>query len=80
MRAGHWFIIGVLLCFLGATVWYGVEVWRATSAMPAYAHIAMAAGAVMSLVIGCGLIALMFYSNRKGHDEPPRVDDETRRK
>jgi hypothetical protein len=38
MRAGHWFMIGVLLCFLGATVWYGVEVWRATSAMPAYAY------------------------------------------
>jgi hypothetical protein len=49
MRAGHWFIIGVLLCFLAATVWYGVEVWRATSAMPAYAYIAMVAGAVMSL-------------------------------
>jgi hypothetical protein len=30
--------------------------------------------ATLSLVAGCGLIALMYYSNRKGYDDPPRSD------
>ena len=32
---------------------------------------AMILGIVFSLVIGCGLMALMFYSSRHGYDEPP---------
>jgi hypothetical protein len=26
-------------------------------------------------IIGCGLMALVFYSNRKGYDEPPQSED-----
>jgi hypothetical protein len=26
---------------------------------------------VFSLLIGCGLMALLFYSSRHGYDEPP---------
>ena len=29
----------------------------------------MGLGAFFSIVIGCGLMALMFYSSRGGHDE-----------
>jgi hypothetical protein len=31
--------------------------------------IAMGLGAFFSIVIGCGLMALMFYSSRSGHDD-----------
>jgi hypothetical protein len=31
----------------------------------------MAAGVLFSLIIGGGLMTLVFYSNRSGHDEPP---------
>ena len=44
--------------------------------MQASGYIAMIAGVVFSLIIGCGLMALLFYSSRRGYDEPPRVDDE----
>lgn len=30
---------------------------------------AMAAGLVLTLVVGCGLMALLFFSNKHGHDE-----------
>lgn len=34
---------------------------------------AMALGVTFSLVVGCGLMALVFYSSRKGYDEPPEL-------
>jgi len=40
--------------------------------MPLYGNIILGAAAILVLVSGCGLIALMFYSHRKGYDEPAR--------
>jgi hypothetical protein len=34
----------------------------------------MGVAAVLILAIGCGLIALMYHSQRKGYDEPARSD------
>jgi hypothetical protein len=31
----------------------------------------MALGVLLSLGVGFGLMALLFYSSRKGYDEPP---------
>jgi hypothetical protein len=31
----------------------------------------MALGVIFSMVVGVGLMALIFYSSRKGYDEPP---------
>jgi hypothetical protein len=31
-------------------------------------------GIVFSLLIGCGLMALLFYSSRHGYDAPPDYD------
>ena len=33
--------------------------------------VAMILGTMFSLVVGCGLMALVFYSSRHGYDEPP---------
>ena len=38
---------------------------------PGYA--AMTLGIIFTLLVGCGLMALMFYSSRRGYDE--RVSD-----
>jgi hypothetical protein len=43
--------------------------------MPASLYVAMALGVFFSLVVGCGLMALLFYSARHGYDDPNR--DET---
>ena len=40
--------------------------------MPAQGYIALIIGVVFSLVVGIGLMALLFFSSRRGYDEPPR--------
>jgi len=37
--------------------------------MGKHGWIALGLGTFFSLVIGCGLMALMFFSNRSGHDD-----------
>ncbi|MBH5389502.1 MULTISPECIES: hypothetical protein [Bradyrhizobium] len=38
--------------------------------VPAAGYVALVLGVVFSLVVGVGLMALVFYSSRKGYDEP----------
>ena len=40
--------------------------------MPPYDNIIMGVAAILALVAGSGLIALVFYSHRKGYDAPAR--------
>jgi hypothetical protein len=39
--------------------------------MSVHGYVAMILGVIFSLVIGCGLMALVFFSGRHGYDEPP---------
>jgi hypothetical protein len=73
LGAGSWIILIVLLSllvatgfivYLGWTLEDGIEVTTA-------GYVAMAAGVILSLAVGCGLMALIFYSSRSGYDEPP---------
>ena len=41
--------------------------------MPPIGYAAMAAGILFSLLVGVGLMALVFYSSRAGYDEPARL-------
>ena len=77
-------IIVPLLALLAAALWFAAGAWvsleRPADAGRA-AIIAMVLGIVFSLIIGCGLMALVFYSSRHGYDEPYRADgDEPRLK
>lgn len=74
MSMNHRLIAVTLATLLVAAVWYCAAVWAATPSMPLYANIIMWAAVSLALVAGCGLIALMFYSHRKGYDEPARRD------
>jgi cation transporter-like permease len=67
-----------LFAILGAAGWYAARAWVAVSGppMPAVGYVAMALGVVFSLVVGCGLMALLFYSNRHGYDEPYQADED----
>ena len=38
--------------------------------MPDWAYGFLAAGIVFGLLVGCGLMALAFYSSRRGYDQP----------
>jgi hypothetical protein len=67
-----------LLVMLVAAIWYASQAWTALSGppLPATGYVAMTLGIVFSLVVGCGLMALVFYSNRHGYDEPYRAEDD----
>jgi hypothetical protein len=55
-------VIIPLLALLAASVWFALYAWTAIEGppMPVEGHVAMWLGIVFSLVIGCGLMALVF--------------------
>ena len=64
-------LIVPLFVILGAAIWWAVSLWMWVEGppMPVAGHVAMWLGIFFSLVIGCGLMALMFFSSRRGYDE-----------
>ena len=45
-----------------------------SSGMSVHGWIALAAGSVLSILVGGGLMALVFYSARKGYDDRVELD------
>jgi len=62
-------LVALFVVLVIAVIW-GSVMWEANSGAPMSGHgwTALVLGTVFSLVIGCGLMALMFYSSRSGHD------------
>jgi len=73
-------VVVPLLVILAAALWFAAGAWVSLSGppMPAGGYVAMILGIVFSLVIGCGLMALLFYSSRHGYDEPHQADGDDR--
>ena len=71
-------VILPLVAFLAASVWFAYYVWASDAGppMPASGYVAMALGVLFSLVVGVGLMALVFYSNRHGYDERGQGGDQ----
>jgi hypothetical protein len=71
-------LVVALLVILLAAGWFAAQAWISVEGppMPANGYIAMTLGIVFSLVIGFGLMGLVFYSSRHGYDEPHRADEE----
>ena len=62
-----------VLAIPGVTLWWAVYAWNSVDVeMSIHGYIAMILGIVFSLVLGCGLMALMFYSSRHGYDDIDR--------
>jgi hypothetical protein len=61
--------LGIMLLGVGYFAYEGLTVGEGS--IPNDFYIAMTLGIVFSLVVGVGLMMLVFYSSRKGHDEPP---------
>ena len=64
-------LIAVLTALLVLTGIWATTVWNATGdvVMDKHGWIALGLGTFFSLLIGCGLMALMFFSSRSGHDD-----------
>jgi hypothetical protein len=70
LTAGGWFAIAVLLGFLAWAVWYALHAWSAlgNTQISAAGWFFLALGIVATLLVGGGLMALLFYSSRKHYD------------
>jgi hypothetical protein len=51
---------------LSATIWIAYDIWKTTADVPISenGYIALGVGAALSLSVGCGLMALLFYRRR----------------
>jgi len=73
MGVGSWVVLIVLVLLLIATgvVVYFSWILANSADVPTSGYATMAFGVIVSLAVGFGLMALLFYSSRKGYDEPP---------
>ena len=77
--AGRWIVLTVLLLLLVAAAVIAYLGWMSggDTEVPTSGYVAMAIGVIFSLLIGIGLMALLFYSSRKGYDEPAVLIEDT---
>ena len=70
-------VLLVLLVAALAFAWFG---WTglADVDLSVGGYVALAVGVVATLAVGCGLMALMFYSHRHGYDEAAEREDRSR--
>jgi hypothetical protein len=70
-KLSRWAVIAVLSALLVAACILGYLGWTSTDTkVPEAGYVALVLGVVFSLLVGAGLMALVFYSSRKGYDEP----------
>ncbi len=75
MGRGSYAIVAILL---GLLIWTSILAGRGWSSavgtdVPLAGYVAMALGVMFSLLVGVGLMALVFYSSRAGYDEPAKL-------
>ncbi len=64
-------LVVALFALLALAVWFAAAAWThlGGDAIPFYGYIAIVGGVLFSLLIGGGLMALVFYSSRHGYDD-----------
>ena len=75
-------VLGVvsLLALLAFVLWITYQQWvMVVVEMPAWGWAAIILGGGLSLLVGFGLMALMFYSSRHGYDETPHQIERKRK-
>lgn len=60
-----------LLLAVGAYAYEGLTV---DAPAPTYAIVVFTIGAVLLAAVGIGLMGLLFYSSRRGYDDPPHIE------
>lgn len=62
-----------LLALLAAVGTYAYEGLSVDAPAPAYAIVIFSIGIVLLAAVCAGLMGLLFYSSRRGYDEPPHI-------
>ena len=77
LNLGTIVVVAALIAIMIAALWFAASAWTEISGppMPPVGYAAMIMGVVLSLVVGCGLMALLFYSSRHGYDEQHPPDE-----
>lgn len=75
------FTLIVLLGLLALTVGVAFWAWHEIGDVPISGHglIALGLGALLTALLGAGLMALMFFSSRRGYDDRASDGDPTAR-
>jgi hypothetical protein len=60
-----------LLAAVGAYAYEGLTVSDAP--VPTYGIVLFTIGTALLVIVGVGLMGLLFYSSRRGYDEPPHI-------
>ncbi len=82
LSAGAWIavviLVGLLMAAIAGVYFSGTE--DLASGVSGAGILAMTLGVLFTVAIGVGLMVLIFYSSRRGYDEPPARDptDENR--
>jgi hypothetical protein len=65
-----WFAIAAMIALLAAAIWYSIHAWRELpgGGISPVGWVFLVLGAVVTTVVGAGLMLLLFYSSRKGRD------------
>jgi hypothetical protein len=65
-----WIALAVLALLLGWAIWYAVGAWQAMSGvhMSALGWVFLCLGALVTFLVGAGLMGLVFYSSRHDMD------------
>ncbi|MEA3026906.1 MAG: hypothetical protein QOF91_2191 [Alphaproteobacteria bacterium] len=71
------FVVIALMALLAASIFYAYGIWTTLGAadLPGWMYAAMIGGVVFSLLVGGGLMALVFYSSRAGYDDRASHND-----
>lgn len=66
---GGWLLIVLMLAMLAGAIAYAVQVWTSVDAhLSTLGWIFLVLGVLISLALGVGLMALVFYSSRNNYD------------
>ena len=69
LGAGGWFVAIVLGTILVASIWFAIYGWNSSEGeVSTSGMIALIMGVVLSMALGGGLMALVFWSSRNGYD------------
>ncbi len=70
LGAAGWIAIAVLAGFLVGALLYAVHGWNALAgvAISPLGRLILVAGSIVTVTVGAGLMALIFYSSREGKD------------
>jgi hypothetical protein len=69
LSAGGWTVMAAMVALLAVSILYAADIWTSIDAqMSGIGWGMLIAGVVVSVLLGGGLMALVFYSSRNDYD------------